>query len=218
MIPLPASSTYWGAQIYRFTPAARPPYSGIEPSSVASPASVGLPAVVEEERLPYLEIRDRARNDVVTVIEVLSPSNKAVGPNREQYLAKVHRVLASSTSLVEIDLLRAGPRMPWQRIPICDYCLIVSRPENRIGDDPRADCWPLRLRDPLPVITVPLRPGDREPTLDLQAMLHRIYDAAGYQLFIYDADPDPPLPEADAAWAEQVLRPGLLPSNPSPLA
>jgi hypothetical protein len=47
--------------------------------------------------------------------------------------------------------------------------------------------------------------GEPEPTLDLQAMLHRIYDAADYHLFIYQADPEPPLSAADAVWAAQLL-------------
>jgi hypothetical protein len=174
-------------------------------AAVAAPSRVGMPVVVEEERLPYLEIRVRSSHEVVTVLELLSPSNKAPGSNREQYLAKVQRVLASNASFVEIDLLRGSPRMPWNRLPPCDYYVIVSRQEKRRGDDPHADCWPVSLREPLPTLSVPLRPGEPEPTLDLQAMLHRVYDAAGYALYIYAATPEPPLPEPDSSWAKQLL-------------
>jgi hypothetical protein len=175
--------------------------------AVLAPASVGMPVHVEEERLPFLEIRDRSRNEVVTVIELLSPANKASGMPREQYLAKVRRILASRTNFVEIDLLRGGPRMPWDRLPACDYYAIVSRPADRTGDDPHAGLWPISVRDPLPTIPIPLRAGEPEATLDLQAIVHRIYDTAGYQLFIYDADPEPPLSAADAVWAAQLLNP-----------
>lgn len=173
---------------------------------LAAPASVGLPVVVEEERLPFLEIRDRDRHEVVTVVELLSPANKATGAHRDQYLAKVQRVLASRTNFVEIDLLRAHPRMPWAGLPKCDYYAIVSRPADRRGDPPHASLWPLTLRDPLPTIPIPLRPGEPEPTLDLQAVLNRIYDAAGYQMFLYSSDPEPP-PCPDAVWAAQILHP-----------
>jgi hypothetical protein len=166
-----------------------------------------MPAVVEEQRLPYLEVRDRAGREAVTVLELLSPANKAAGSNRNQYLAKVHRILASGTNFIEIDLLRGGPRMPWADLPPCDYYVVVSRTEERRTDNPRAGLWPIRLRDPLPTVPVPLRPGEPEPTLDLQAIMHRIYDSAGYQLFIYDAPPEPPLEPADAVWATQMLHP-----------
>jgi hypothetical protein len=173
--------------------------------ALTAPATVGMPMIVEEERLPYLEIRDRNRDQVVTVLELLSPANKNTGPYRDQYLAKIGRILASGTNFVEIDLLRGGPRMPWTHLPACDYYVIVSRPADRTSDHPHAGIWPLRLREPLPTIPIPLRAGEPEPTLDLQAMLHHIYDTADYHLFIYRADPDPPLPPADAVWAAQLL-------------
>jgi hypothetical protein len=174
-------------------------------AGLSAPASVGMPVVVEEESLPYLEIRDRDRHNVVTIIELLSPANKATGSNRDHYLAKVRRILSSTTNFVELDLLRGDPKMPWDRLPECDYYAIVSRYAARTNGDPRADLWPIKLRDPLPTIPIPLRSGEPEPTLDLQAILHRIYDAAGYRMFLYQGSPDPPLSPADAAWAKQIL-------------
>ena len=174
--------------------------------AVAAPAYVGMPVVVEEERLPYLEIRDRAKHEVVTVIELLSPANKATS-GRDQYLAKVQRILASRTNFVEIDLLRDHPKMPWDRLPECDYYALVSRHADRQGDKPQAAIWPLGIRDPLPTVPIPLRAGEAEPTVDLQAILHRIYDAAGYSMFLYEFEPEPPLPAADAVWAAQLLHP-----------
>lgn len=174
--------------------------------AIAAPVYVGMPVIEEEERLPFLEIRDRHKHEVVTVIELLSPANKAAS-GREQYLAKVQRILASKTNLVEIDLLRDHPKMPWDQLPECDYYAIVSRYAERTGDNPRAATWPFRVRDPLPTIPIPLRPGEAEPTADLQAILHRIYDAAGYSLFLYEAEPEPPLSASDAVWAAQILHP-----------
>jgi hypothetical protein len=179
-------------------------------NAVTAPAWVGMPCVVEEERLPYLEIRDRARNEVVTVVELLSPSNKTTGVNRDQYLAKVQRILASNTNFVEIDLLRGGPRMPWDGLQPCDYYVIISRPAQRSGANPQAAFWPLRLREPLPTLSIPLRDGDEEPSLDLQALMHRVYDSAGYHLFIYDSEPEPALSVADAVWAAQILHPAAV--------
>jgi hypothetical protein len=156
---------------------------------------------VDVERHSYLEIRDRENRQLVTVLELLSPSNKRPGRDRDQYEDKRNALLSGTANFVEIDLLRGGPRMPMQDLPACDYCVLVSRVKPR----PIADCWPIRLRDPLPVIPVPLRPDDQDARLDLQAVLHRLYDAAGYEVYIYGGQPDPPLPAVDVAWARQLL-------------
>jgi hypothetical protein len=170
------------------------------PATIAAPAQIALPAPAVE-RLSYLEIRDRRDRKLVTIIELLSPSNKYSGTDREQYLHKRGQILASRTHLVEIDLLRGGPRMPFAgALPGCAYYVLVSRVEVR----PQADLWPIRLRDPLPTIPVPLRDDDPDVRIDLQAVLHRVYEAAHYANYIYEGAPHPSLPAADAAWARQV--------------
>ena len=161
-----------------------------------APARVTAP-FVDEESQSYLQILDRETREVITVVELLSPSNKYAGPDREQYLAKWRRVLRSGAHLVEIDLLRGGPRMPWGGMPPCDYCVVVSR----AGQRPHADGWPLRLRDPLPEVPVPLRAGEADARLDLKAILDHVYDAAGYGYYIYSGRPEPLLSAEDDAWA-----------------
>jgi len=165
-----------------------------------APAFVWQPSV-DVERLSYLEIRDRQNRQLITVIELLSPSNKWPGGDRDQYLAKQTKLLSSKAHLVEIDLLRGGPRMPWLELPVCDYCAVVSRLEER----PRAGIWPIQLRERLPIIPVPLRTGEPDAKLDLQQILNRIYDAAGYEVYIYTGEPEPPLSAQDAVWAKEFL-------------
>jgi hypothetical protein len=135
------------------------------------------------------------------VVELLSPSNKNRGPDRDQYLAKTRHLLQSNVHFVEIDLLRGGPRMPWLHLPACDYCVVVSRAERR----PTAGFWANHLRDRLPVVPIPLRQGDADARLDLQEVLNHIYDAAGYRYYIYASDPIPGLSCEDAAWAQQFV-------------
>jgi hypothetical protein len=173
---------------------------------VEAPASVGLLTDVDFERVRYLEIRDRFNRDVVTVFELLSPSNKYAGADRSQYVSKVKRVLESQTNFVELDLLRGGPRMSWAGLPKCDYYALVSRAGTRFRDPPEAQVWPIGLRDRLPQIPIPLRTGEAEPMLDLQEIVNEVYDSAGYSLYIYDGPPEPALSAGDAAWAEQLLR------------
>ena len=169
-------------------------------ASVKAPAKVRLPAV-DTERLSFIEIRDRDGWQLVTVIELLSPANKYSGPDREQYLAKRRELLASAVHFVEIDLLRGGPRMPMQDLPECDYCVLVSRVETRLD----AWLWPIRLRESLPVVPIPLRAPHADAQLDLQQLLHRIYDAAGYEDYIYRGQPHPQLNAEDAEWARQFV-------------
>ncbi len=155
----------------------------------------------DEESISNLHIFDRESRRLITVIELLSPSNKYAGPDREQYLRKHHGVLRSEAHLVEIDLLRGGPRMPWRRMPACDYCVVISVQQER----PEAGIWPIMLRDPLPSIGIPLKPNDSPAVLNLQQMLNRIYDAAGYAYYIYANEPEPPLTADDAAWAKSLI-------------
>lgn len=170
-------------------------------TAASGPAQVVLPTV-DVEGVSFLEIRDRRERRLVTVVELLSPSNKYQGPDRDQYLAKRGKLLASSAHLVEIDLLRGGPRMPLAGpLPACDYYALVSRMQAR----PRADFWPIRLRDPLPVIPIPLREPDLDAHLDLQAVLHDLYDAARYRTYIYESPPQPALTAEDDAWARELL-------------
>ncbi|MFO0808013.1 MAG: DUF4058 family protein [Gemmataceae bacterium] len=169
-------------------------------ATLTAPAHVWEPDV-EQERLSVLNVVDSVSRDVVTVIELLSPTNKR--RHRDQYLAKRARILASESHFVEIDLLRGGPRMPWRDMPRCDYYAVVSR----VGDRPKADVWPAGLRDRLPRVPIPLRAADGDVSVELQDLLHAVYDAAGYAFRIYDAPPDPPLSAADAAWAAQFVPP-----------
>jgi Protein of unknown function (DUF4058) len=164
-----------------------------------APAYGLLSQAVDIERQSFLEIQDRDTREVITVIELLSPSNKS--SDRDQYLAKRRQFLASKVHLVELDLLHGSPRLPLQNLPKCDYFAIVSRAEER----PRVGVWPLRLRDRLPVIPIPLRAHEPEARLDLQKVLHQIYDAAAYEDDIYEGEPEPRLRPTDAKWARQFI-------------
>lgn len=173
------------------------------PSAVATiqaPAQVTLPAV-DRESLSFIEIRDRDTNRVVSIIELLSPTNKYLGPDRQQYVAKRSQLLQSAIHFVEIDLLRGGTRMPMNDLGVCDYCALVSRWESR----PQADVWPWRLADPLPVLPIPLVAFQREAKLDLGSLLQRIYDAAGYEDYIYRGCPEPELSPQQQQWCQGFL-------------
>jgi hypothetical protein len=177
-----------------------------QPSGVSASTVLVAPTRVElldedVERVPFAEIRDRQTRELVTVIELLSPSNKRPGSDRDQYLAKRRALLSSHAHLVEIDLLRGGHPMPLAHRPPCAYSILVSRAEQRRA----ADFWPIALRQRLPEVPIPLRASDSDARVDLQDLLHRIYDAAGYEHFIYAGLPAPALSPEDADWARSLV-------------
>lgn len=167
----------------------------------AAPFSTQVPMPVNELKLGFVKIVDAHSREVVTVIEVLSPSNKSRSEDRAQYLSKRSRVLSGRCNLVEVDLLRAGEPMPVVDQISASYRVVVARG----ADLPNVGVWPVQLRDRLPVIPIPLRAGEPDATIDLQAMLHDIYDAKALGDYCYEAALSPPLSADDAAWADAVL-------------
>lgn len=169
-----------------------------EPEWVASDPGI-------EVREPYIEIRDLAGNEVITVIEILSPTNKAPGPGRDAYRAKQGEVLLSTANLVEIDLLRAGwPTVaaPPDAVREGEY-LVCTRRLQRPGG---FEVVRFGVRDPLPAVAVPLRPGEPDVLLDLAGVFARCYDTGAYAYRVdYTRPPDPPLPPEEAAWAQALL-------------
>jgi hypothetical protein len=98
-------------------------------------------------------------------------------------------------------LLRGGQRMPLRTLPACDYYALVSRRWQR----PEMGLWPVKLREPLPSIPIPLRADEPEPLLELKPILDRTYDEAGYEDHVYLTPPEPPLSATDAEWAMQFV-------------
>jgi hypothetical protein len=170
--------------------------TGVAPA----PAHFWLPRV-DLQRESYLEVRDKQNRRLVAVIELLSPTNKKRGEDRDQFVNKRQQLLRSQAHYVEIDMLRGWERMPFIEQGGYDYYALVSRTPDR----PRGDFWPIRLREPLPVIPVPLDAPHPDAALDLQAVLHRVYDSARYANYIYAGTPNPPLTPEDDAWARQFL-------------
>jgi len=164
---------------------------------------VELP-IPDHVREAYLEIRQVGSDEVITVLEILSPTNKHPGEGRRQYEQKRLTVFASLTNLVEIDLLRSGePMRMWGNGHGSHYRILVSRAPQR----PSGDLYSFSVRQPIPDFPLPLQPNDDEPLVELNRIIHDLYDRAGYDLRInYRDAASPPLEGDDAAWAEALLR------------
>ncbi|MDC0833145.1 DUF4058 family protein [Geitlerinema sp. CS-897] len=161
--------------------------------ATAEPVTVTIP-MPETVQEWYLEIREVSTGAVITSIEVLSPTNKKPGVGRQAYERKRLQVLASQTHLVEIDLLRRGEPLPAIGAARSDYRVLVSRSWAR----PTAQLYGFTVRQRLPVVKIPLKPGEAEVELDLQEVLEGLIRRGRYHLAIDDSvPPDPPLNQED---------------------
>jgi Protein of unknown function (DUF4058) len=169
----------------------------------SQPLSVELP-MPETLTERYLEVREIPTGEVVTAIELLSPSNKRAGEGRRVYIEKRNRVLGRLSHFVEIDLLRNGEPMPIvQPQVVSAYRLLVSRSDRR----PSAELYAFGLREEIPTFAIPLRSGDVEPTVDLGALLRDVYERGSFDLAIdYERDPTSPVSEEEARWIDEQLR------------
>jgi hypothetical protein len=172
--------------------------------AIAEPIIVPL-LIDDEIEEARLEIKHVETGALVTIIEVLSPTNKIRGSRgRKSFMEKRQETLASDVHWMEIDLLRTGaPSVTRPPLQVSDYRILVSP----AGERTKGRYWPVSVRHPLPVVGVPLRVSDADVPLDMGQVLHAAYDHAAYDLSIdYRQPPDPPLSDEDAAWADHLLR------------
>jgi hypothetical protein len=152
---------------------------------------------IEEHRETFLTIRRGKPSEVVTVMELLSPTNKRKGTDgRQQYNEKSSALMKTKTHFVELDLLRSGERTLVSEPPAGDYFAMISRAERR----PFVEVYGWKVLNRLPVIPIPLAGDDPDVKLDLQQAFTLVYDRAGYDYAIdYQQPVSPPLSEAEAA-------------------
>ncbi len=166
----------------------------------------------------FVEIRDAGRDhQLVTLIEIISPSNKRKGKDRRSYLKKQREVLSSDANLVEIDLLRAGKRlyasadieatlrMASKRV---DYLVTISQGWKRDDLSSSFEVFSIAINEVLPCVPLPLKADRPEISLDLQQLLDEAYDTGPYTegAVDYDKPPDPPLPPEFVNWGQECLR------------
>jgi hypothetical protein len=185
--------------------------SQIEPTTAAvlTPATVSVPALqAMEVKVASVVIKDAAHNRLVTSMEIISPVNKR-RPGLSGYRRKRSELMRAGIHLIEIDLLRRGTRpLKSSRLPNSHYLIGLTR-----AGSGRTDLWQLSIRDPLPVMPVPLTAPDHDVPIDLGVVMAAVYDEAQYALSIDYRQPPPPpvLMENDERWMrERILQTGKL--------
>ena len=175
------------------------------PTDLAEPLLIAWNEQITEGFIQIVDTSSGQR--VVTVIEILSPTNKLRGEDRRQFLRKRLELFRGGVSFVEIDLLRSGKRMPplpLKHIPRKEqapYCVLAQRAWSF-----DFEYYRIPLRERLPKIPIPLRRTDRDVVLDLQAILDQAYTNGRYDDTDYTVAPIPCFSTDDAAWADVLLR------------
>ena len=172
--------------------------------------------VSDPVRRAFVEIRQSSDKRLVTVLEILSPSNKRPGGDRDAFAAKQRETIGAGVHLVAIDLLRGGERLffgpkvrrrverlrPWP-----DYLVTVDIAGCE-GILLKTVLYPASIREMLPCLGVPLAGGDPNVPLDLQYVFQNTYDSGPYRRGVvnYAQPPTQPLTGEDVAWAEGLTR------------
>ena len=182
-----------------------PPRPAAVVAALAGAVRVSRPTVPQA----HMAIREpRQHNRLVTAIGLFSPTNKGDARDRQAYRDKRDGYLIASANVVEIDLLRGGQDLmdlAAADLPPADgttfrACVRFAIP----GLADHAEFYPMPLRRPLSPVAVPLRSGDDDIVVDLQAAMDHVYAAGRFDLQLdYGRPPAPPLPPADAAWAAE---------------
>jgi hypothetical protein len=171
--------------------------------------------IVEAEPITVssIEIREVPPGGrLVTLIELLSPSNKAPGPDREAFERKQGALLSSAVNWIEVDLLRSGTKVACHpRVGLhCqaknyDYSIVVSRGSRR-SPQLTVELYGFNVRNSLPTLAVPLREPDPDVLVDLGEVFRRTYRAGPYHKVLrYDLPPTLPFSPADREWARGLV-------------
>ena len=161
--------------------------------------------IIEEEVARWIEISD-TNGHLITVLEVLSPTNKSTG--RKTYCSKRRDYISGGINVVEIDLLRGGehtvsaPLNKYARAGFTCYITCVTR----AAAPSVKEVYYTLLHSPLPNISIPLREKDEDVVLVLQPLIDRCYRMGGYDQERHEHVPGPPMNEDESTWVQQQIK------------
>ncbi len=160
----------------------------------------------EDHHEQYIEIRDRKDGKLITLLDVVSPANKATAAGRAAYLDKRLEGKNCKGNLVEIDLVMQGrPLLDYSRegLPDWDYAVTVTRSTQ----PDRYEIFTATLEKRLPRFRLPLAADDRDTVVDLQVAFNRAFDQGSFADMIdYRKDPATSLSESNRAWLDARMR------------
>jgi len=160
----------------------------------------------EEHEEEFIEIRQRNDSRLITLVDVVSPTNKTTSAGRAAYLEKRKEAKSSNSNLVEIDLVLQGqPMLDYSRegLPDWDHAVTVTRATQ----PERYEIYTATLQKKLPKFRLPLAADDRDTVLDLQTVFSRCFDQANFMGQIdYLREPPTRVAADDRKWIDEMLR------------
>src|SRR4051812_24584635 len=96
----------------------------------ASEEALFTSIVRTEHKEAFIEIRQRTDGRLITLVEVISPSNKITAEGRRLYLERREEVRRINANTVEIDLVLQGQPLlqpTHDAPPNWDYAVVVTR-------------------------------------------------------------------------------------------
>ena len=161
--------------------------------------------VREEQHEDYIEIRQRGDGRLVTLIDIVSPTNRTSQDGRGACLKTRRDARRISANVVEIDLVLQGePTLDYSResLPEWNYVVTVTRAVNQ----DRHEIYTTTLQKRLPRFRLPLAADDRDTVVDLQTAFNGCYEQGGFASRIdYTRDPVTSLQDDDRAWIQDLL-------------
>jgi hypothetical protein len=137
-------------------------------------------SIIREEHVEeYIEIRQRTDGRLVTLVDVVSPTNKLTSHGRQAYMDKRREARSQCASIVEVDLVMQGqPMLDYSRdgLPDWDYAVTVTRSTQ----PERYEIYTSTIQKRLPRFKLPLAVDDRDTVVDLQAAFARCYEQGGF--------------------------------------
>lgn len=161
--------------------------------------------VTEEHQETFVEIRHRATDRLVTLIEVHSPANRTTSEGRNAWLEQRTVAKGYGANLVDIDLVLQGRS-----------CLEVEL--GTLPDHAYFFCWfrggrlnrhelvSATVQQRLPRVKVPLVVDDRELVVDLQVLFDKVYEKHFAGRIDYCKPPPTTLTPTDAQFVEDRIR------------
>ena len=159
-----------------------------------------------DHREHLMEVRNRADDRLITLIEMVSPSNRCTAEGRQKILDNRTAAIAQKANVVWIDVVLQGqPPITMQHpgVPDWDYSIMVCR----TAQPDRPEVYTGTLPKRLPRFKIPLAADDRDTIIDLQTCFTRCYELGNFSSKIsYDKDPPVPLQDENKQWLESFLK------------
>ncbi|HYV38674.1 MAG TPA: DUF4058 family protein [Gemmataceae bacterium] len=160
----------------------------------------------EDHEEEFIEIRQRSDSRLITLVDIVSPTNKTTLSGRQAYLDKRREAKTTNANLVEIDLVMQGQAMlDYSRdgLPDWDHAVTVTRATQ----PERYEIYTATLRKKLPKFRLPLAGDDRDTVVDLQSTFNRCFDQGNFAAQIdYLRDPQTKITDEDRRWINDMLR------------